>query len=280
MSFLATLLLTLLPMNAHAHEELVAEEPVEVSDLEMRFETQEFPDQSPIDVPEKLVILGKGIENKKTGESIAIACVGTAPVPCEYLRVVRFDPNHLPSWDGNAFQISSVKAFSKELKKKYRENYRVKFKRVHIKKMNVKLLKRKEKNSRMMGGFIAIAVGLPAAAHGILAGTLLNPGVWPFVVVGMGGLLMWQLNLDPVALTVNAVLIPSEAITNSTLWTAELLANTLSYPVRGIGNALVNGTSQQTQLMTAQTGWNWVESPKRLSDRKFSRIKAVLSEMR
>jgi hypothetical protein len=208
------------------------------------------------EVPANLKILGKGILNTDDNISLAVACVGKPEVEgaeptCNQLRTVEFDANRIPHWEGSAFEIKSTESFQIALKKEYRKKYRLHFLRV----------KKDMKNTKAAGNAVGKLIGyggmgiLIAAAAGIkftigwsvASGLAILIGPWVLLIV------LSSVKVDVVGAVANGVMAP----------------------FRGLGNSMVMDGSTS---MTASSGWNWAEKPTEVSNKKYSKIKALLAD--
>jgi hypothetical protein len=205
------------------------------------------------EMPSNLKILGKGILNRDTGASLATACVGPADESaeplCNLLRVVEFDENHVPHWQGPAFAISSAESFQVALKKEYRKKYRL-----HFLKMKKKAV-RTERIAAVIGFSFVLGGALFSKTINAMVIPALAGGGWTFVAVPAAVLILLSIasayDVDVVAAPVNLVMAP----------------------FRGLGNAMVMDGSTS---MTANDGWNWAERPAEVSNKKYGKIKALL----
>ncbi len=203
------------------------------------------------DFPQTLNLIGKGIKNKATGEILGVACIIDTErslgddAKCNALRIVSFDQNRIPTWIGPTFALITNSEFQHALKKSYRTQYKKRFGRAKVSDQSV------------MKWMI---LGTPVVVG---AGQAIFPAVSLFF-----GPLFW------VSLGTLTTIFLVDSIFQVNL--PEMAVNGVISPVKGVGLALNSGAGQ---AITQQTGWNWSEQPKEVSNSKFEKIKKSLSAL-
>jgi len=214
-------------------------------------------------------ILGKGLMNRKTHESVAYACVGTSPQSseptCNTIRMIYFNPQTNKSYFfGNAIQLRT--ANKKELRKVFRE----------IKKdyyqANPTLITRVAND---------IGDGVGGTIDDIFQGGIESRGVQAIVFTGPG-----------IALVVDGVLCAVPSATNATLAIVALIGvGTIPavFVVAGVtvGLAYVLSvlkfsplSSSTFQAFHSTNDWNWSSNPRKVSAKKFDKLLHYFNAMK
>ncbi len=183
-------------------------------------------------------LAGKGVENKKTGEAIAIACTGVDPASaepsCDELRFVYFNPlNHQASYIGSPIKVSQfvpVNKIGKWSPEKQTE---------YATKQFVKRFKYWKKVRFGMSGDTKAFIG----------------GAGLMVVMGMcalgnsiGGPVGWAFTLGTYPFFL--VVVP--------IVTGDL--------------KMMNGMQKVSSATLDQSGWNWTEAPAKIKSKTFKQL--------
>ncbi len=196
-------------------------------------------------VPESLTLIGKGIANKAQGSMIAVACTQQVGPDCSEIRIVEF-VNQTPHWLSKPYTVPDVSAFLKDVKSKYKSANRI--------NMSVQVDTKTGSSFFYYGSMVLLAgsIACLSTLPGATVGTVLLVFAGPATTFGILSAIT-QGNVDVLggALTV-----------------------ALS-PVRGVGNAF---HSSQISSLTAKDGWNWSVKPKYIGEKKYNKVKNILSE--
>jgi hypothetical protein len=264
-----SLLMIILHLSCADAARAYAESPT-MTEVQLSLAPETDPNKDPTLVPEQLKIMGKGIRNH-SGQTLAVACVGknetSSEATCDHLRVVEFDQNNIPTWVSSSFTVTAAQNFKKELKKEYDDQYAVKY--VHW-KAHAKVKKETVTKFMFFGGTGALWGGYKL---GLFIGVANLP---VFLACLAGALLLMTIVYIAMKHPEFESAIVNGLANGLFVFPARLITNGLIAPIRGAQNALI---SDATFSMTASNGWNWAENPKKISDRKYEKMKSVLQQL-
>ena len=186
-------------------------------------------------------IFGKGIVDRKTGETIAFACVGAEEnAPCKTLRTIYFNP-----MDGKSYYIGSpieLKSFDKKTVKKMLKQLRREYYDQNPTATTRVFRSIREWLKDDMHSQIAQYLGFTAAIMGsVVASGFFGPVAVPIVGLEIGIYFVG---------------------TGALLETLNLMGKITYNPV----------TKSTFQTLQDTNGWNWTIDPKNVSHTKFQKV--------
>ncbi len=194
-------------------------------------------------VPESLLLIGRGIQDRSNQNTIALACTKPEGNDCKEIRVVEFTSNS-PHWLTRPYQISGVNSLLKDFRARYKQANRI----------NVDLSLDPQSTAKIAyygsAGYVAASYVILKTVAGISVATAVT-----WMAAPIGALLLvfilGQADIDLVGgfLTV------------------------IFAPVKGIGNTFQDFKFSN---LSQQDGWNWAIKPKMVSSGKYSKIQSIM----
>ncbi len=231
-----------------------------------------------------LLLFGRGIRDRVSGQVLALACTTPTAVAggdidqCKSFRFVLLDTDQKAYWLGSEFKLNSGNNPSnpqKMIQKLAHQRTQAEIdRRDEIRKSRDSVLK--GVSIREPGFTVRDGLGTLVFFGGVSALAFLTP-ISNLALVGVmvGGILIAKSG------TGMGTLDFISPVLRGTVWVAEstvlLGAWGVADGVRGLSsNHAFAG--KKLSSVTNQEGWNWSEAPKDLSPRKFERFKTLISE--
>lgn len=185
-----------------------------------------------------LRILGRGVQDRRTGESIALACVGPiANRPCDQLQFVEFNSDRTFDYIGYTYVSARDQAIDPAaLSGRITENVQDRLKEERR--------ERRRANRKEWKGLVFMSGGM---LGGIAIGTVLN-SFFPVAIPTVAIILCASKQCDPAIFD----FLPS-------------LSGDVFSSEEGFRIAVLD-----------QKGWNWASSPKPISHKNFGRLRELL----